>query len=48
MLYLDNGPVTKSRVFSNMMRKLHIDWQTHTPAGKEDPNHAHTNPAGKI
>jgi hypothetical protein len=26
MLYLDNGPVGKSRVFSNMMRDLHIDW----------------------
>ncbi len=35
MLYLDNGPVAKSRVFSNVMRDLHIDWQTHTPAGKD-------------
>lgn len=35
MLYLDNGPVAKSRVFSNVMRELHIDWQTHLPAGKD-------------
>lgn len=35
MLYLDNGPVAKSRVFSNVMWDLHIDWQTHTPAGKD-------------
>ncbi|SMB36384.1 Integrase, catalytic region [Serratia proteamaculans] len=35
MLYLDNGPVAKSHVFQNVMQALHIDWQTHMPAGKD-------------
>jgi hypothetical protein len=35
MLYLDNGPVAKSRVFQNVMHALDIEWQTHIPAGKD-------------
>ncbi len=35
MIYLDNGPVAKSRVFQNVMRALGVDWQTHIPAGKD-------------
>jgi hypothetical protein len=35
MLYLDNGPVAKSRVFQNVMQALGIEWQTHLPAGKD-------------
>lgn len=35
MIYLDNGPVAKSRVFQNVMQALAIEWQTHLPAGKE-------------
>lgn len=35
MLYLDNGPVAKSRVFQNVMRALGVEWQTHIPAGKD-------------
>ena len=35
MLYLDNGPVAKSRVFRNVMQALQINWQTHVPAGKD-------------
>jgi hypothetical protein len=35
MLYLDNGPVAKSRVFQNVMLALGIEWQTHLPAGKD-------------
>jgi len=35
MIYLDNGPVAKSRVFQNVMQSLGIDWQTHVPAGKD-------------
>jgi len=35
MLYLDNGPIAKSRVFQNVMKQLGIDWQTHLPAGKD-------------
>jgi len=35
MIYLDNGPVAKSRVFQNVMASLGIDWQTHIPAGKD-------------
>ena len=35
MIYLDNGPVAKSRVFQNVMLALDIQWQTHMPAGKD-------------
>ena len=35
MIYLDNGPVAKSRVFQNVMTALGIDWQAHVPAGKD-------------
>ena len=35
MIYLDNGPVAKSRVFQNVMQALGIEWQTHMPAGKD-------------
>lgn len=35
MLYLDNGPVAKGRVFQNVMQALDIAWQTHVPAGKD-------------
>ena len=35
MLYLDNGPIAKSRVFQNVMDRLDINWQTHLPAGKD-------------
>jgi hypothetical protein len=35
MVYLDNGPVAKSRVFQNVTRALDIEWQTHVPAGKD-------------
>lgn len=35
MLYLDSGPVAKSRVFQNVMQSLGIDWKTHMPAGKD-------------
>lgn len=32
--FLDIGPFAKSHVFQNVMQGLHIDWQTHMPAGK--------------
>ncbi|KAF1053483.1 MAG: hypothetical protein GAK43_01375 [Stenotrophomonas maltophilia] len=35
MIYLDNGPVAKRRVFQNVMQALGIEWQTHMPAGKD-------------
>lgn len=35
MIYTDNGPVAKSRVFQQVMRYLNIDLQTHLPAGKD-------------
>lgn len=35
MIYLDNGPVAKSRVFQNVMHALGIEWMTHIPAGKD-------------
>ncbi len=35
MIYLDNGPVAKSRVFQNVMKALGIEWKTHMPAGKD-------------
>ena len=35
MIYLDNGPVAKSRVFQNVMQSLGIEWLTHMPAGND-------------
>lgn len=35
MVYLDNGPIAKSRVFQNVMDRLDITWKTHMPAGKD-------------
>jgi hypothetical protein len=35
MIYLDNGPVAKSKVFQNVMLALDIAWLTHIPAGKD-------------
>jgi hypothetical protein len=35
MIYLDNGPVAKRRVFQNVMQALGIELQTHIPAGKD-------------
>ena len=35
LLYLDNGPVAKSRVFHTVMQALGIAWQTHVAAGKD-------------
>jgi len=35
MLYLDNGPISKSRVFQNVMDCLGINVVTHLPKGKD-------------
>jgi hypothetical protein len=35
MLYMDCGPVSKSRVFQNVMEALGVICQTHMPAGKD-------------
>ncbi len=35
MLYLDNGPVAKSRVFQNVMDALGVICQNHLPAGQD-------------
>ncbi len=35
LVYLDNGPVAKSRVFQTVMLALGIEWQTHVAAGKD-------------
>jgi hypothetical protein len=35
LIYLDNGPVAKSRVFQTVMLALGIAWQTHMAAGKD-------------
>ena len=35
LLYLDNGPVAKSRVFHTVMQALGVAWQTPVPAGKD-------------
>lgn len=35
MLYLDNGPVAKSRIFHQVMRYLNVEVRTHLPAGKD-------------
>jgi hypothetical protein len=46
-LYLDNGPVAKSRVFQRVMEQLGITWQTHRPAG-EAKRHATARAKGKV
>ncbi len=46
-LYLDNGPVAKSRVFQRIMDQLGITWQTHRPAG-EAKRHATARAKGKV
>ncbi len=35
MLYMDNGPITKSRVFQNVMDCLDVRVATHLPQGKD-------------
>jgi hypothetical protein len=35
MIYADNGPITKSRIFQNVMSCLGIKLATHMPAGKD-------------
>lgn len=35
MIYMDCGPVSKSKVFQNVMNALGINWQSHLPAGKD-------------
>jgi hypothetical protein len=35
MIYMDCGPVSKSKVFQNVMDALGVNWQTHMPAGKD-------------
>ena len=47
LIYLDNGPVAKSRVFQNVMQALDIEWQTHIPAGK-DGNRTTARSKGKV
>jgi hypothetical protein len=46
-LYLDNGPVAKSRVFQRVMAQLSITWQTHRPAG-DAKRHATARAKGKV
>lgn len=47
MIYLDNGPVAKSRMFQNVMLALDIEWLTHIPAGK-DGTRTTARPKGKV
>jgi len=47
MIYTDNGPVAKSRVFQNVMLALGIEWKTHVPAGK-DGNRTTARAKGKV
>jgi len=35
MIYADNGPITKSRIFQNVMSCLGVKLATHMPAGKD-------------
>jgi hypothetical protein len=35
MIYTDNGPIAKSRVFQQVMHYLNVEVQTHLPAGKD-------------
>jgi hypothetical protein len=34
-LYMDNGPITRSRVFQNVMECLGVRVMTHLPSGKD-------------
>lgn len=47
MIYLDNGPIAKSRVFHNVMRALGVECLTHIPAGK-DGNRVTARSKGKV
>jgi len=47
MMYMDNGPVSRSLVFRNMMAKLGIDWRNHMPAGS-DGNRITARSKGKV
>ena len=46
-LYLDNGPIAKSRVFQRVMTHLGIAWQTHRPAS-DAQHHATARAKGKV
>lgn len=35
MIYMDNGPIAKSRVFKQVMKYLEIEFKTHMPRGKD-------------
>ena len=35
MIYLDNGPIARSRVFQKVMNYLGIEVRTHVPKGKD-------------
>ena len=35
MIYLDNGPIPKSRVFRTVMAQLGVDIRTHMPKGSD-------------
>jgi hypothetical protein len=47
MIYLDNGPIAKSRVFTSVMQALGIEVRTHVPAGK-DGNRVTARAKGKV
>lgn len=47
LIYLDNGPVAKGRVFQNVMLALGIKWLTHVPAG-QDGNRTTARSKGKV
>ncbi len=47
MIYMDNGPIAKSRVFQQVMRYLKIEVRTHLPAGK-DGRRVTTRSKGKV
>lgn len=47
MIYLDNGPIAKSRVFNSVMHALGVECLTHVPAGK-DGNRVTARSKGKV
>jgi transposase InsO family protein len=47
MLYMDNGPIAKSRIFQQVMEYLNIEIRTHLPAGK-DGRRVTTRSKGKV
>ncbi len=48
MLYMDNGPISRSEVFQRVMRYLGIEVRSHLPAGKDTRQQHRARATGKV